>query len=74
MVPLMVAVAVFVLMHRRADRTARLEATGTTSALALAGRQRVLAIGVAVVTVVLALGTALVVFQTGDLGARAVWG
>jgi hypothetical protein len=27
-----------------------------------------------VVTVVLALGTALVVFQTGDLGARAVWG
>ena len=61
-------------MHRRADRTARLEATGTTSALALAGRQRVLAIGVAVVTVVLALGTALVVFQTGDLGARAVWG
>jgi len=74
MAPLMIAVAVFVLMHRRADRTARLEATGTTSALALAGRQRVLAIGVAVVTVVLALGTALVVFQTGDLGARAVWG
>ena len=74
MAPLMIAVAVFVLMHRRADRTARLEATGTTSALALAGRQRVLAIGVAVVTVVLALGTAAVAFQTGDLGARAVWG
>jgi uncharacterized membrane protein len=74
MAPLMIAVAIFVLMHRRADRTARLEATGTTSALALAGRQRVLATGVAVVTVVLALGTALVVFQTGDLGARAVWG
>jgi uncharacterized membrane protein len=74
MAPLMIAVAIFVLMHRRANRTARLEATGTTSALALAGRQRVLAVGVAVVTVVLALGTALVVFQTGDLGARAVWG
>ena len=74
MAPLMIAVAVFVLMHRRADRTARLEASGTTSALALAGRQRVLAIGVSVVTVVLALGTALVVFQTGDLGAQAVWG
>jgi uncharacterized membrane protein len=74
MAPLMIAVAIFVLMHRRADRTARLEATGTTSALALAGRQRVLAVGVAVVTVVLALGTALVVYQTGDLGARAVWG
>ena len=74
MAPLMIAVAVFVLMHRRADRTARLEASGTTAALALAGRQRVLAIAVAVVTVVLALGTAAVVFQTGDLGARAVWG
>jgi uncharacterized membrane protein len=74
MAPLMIAVAIFVLMHRRADRTARLEATGTTSALALAGRQRVLAVGVAVVTVVLALGTALVVLQTGDLGAQAVWG
>jgi uncharacterized membrane protein len=73
MAPLMIATAVFVLMHRRADRTARLEASGTTSALALAGRQRVLAIGVAVVTVVLALGTAAVVFQTGDLGAQAVW-
>ena len=74
MAPLMIAIAAFVLMHRRADRVARMEQTGTTSALALAGRQRVLAIGVAVVTVVLALGTALVVFQTGDLGARAVWG
>ena len=74
MAPLMIAVAIFVLMHRRADRTARLEVSGTTSALALAGRQRVLAVGVAVVTVVLALGTALVVFQTGDLGAHAVWG
>jgi uncharacterized membrane protein len=74
MAPLMIATAVFVLMHRRADRVARMEQTGTTSALALAGRQRVLAIGVAVVTVVLALGTAAVVFQTGDLGARAVWG
>jgi uncharacterized membrane protein len=74
MAPLMIAVAIFVLMHRRADRTARLEATGTTSALALAGRQRAPAIGVAVVTVVLAWGTALVVFQTGDLGARAVLG
>lgn len=74
MAPLMIAVAIFVLMHRRADRTARLEATETTSALALAGRQRALAIAVAVVTIVLALGTAAVVFLTGDLGARAVWG
>jgi uncharacterized membrane protein len=74
MAPLMIAVAVFVLMHRRADRVARMEQSGTTSALAIAGRQRVLAIAVAVVTVVLALGTAAVVFQAGDLGARAVWG
>ena len=74
MAPLMIAIAVFVLMHRRADRVARMEQTGTTSALALAGRQRALAIAVAVVTVVLALGTAAVVFQAGDLGARAVWG
>jgi uncharacterized membrane protein len=73
MAPLMIAIAVFVLMHRRADRVARMEQSGTTAALALAGRQRVLAIAVAVVTVVLALGTAAVVFQTGDLGARAVW-
>ena len=51
-----------------------MEQSGTTSALAIAGRQRVLAIAVAVVTVVLALGTAAVVFQAGDLGARAVWG
>jgi uncharacterized membrane protein len=74
MAPLMIAVAVFVLMHRRADRVARMEHTATTSALALAGRQRALAIAVAAVTIVLALGTAAVVFLTGDLGARAVWG
>ena len=70
----MIAIAVFVLMHRRADRVARMEQTETTSALALAGRQRALAIAVAAVTIVLALGTAAVVFLTGDLGARAVWG
>jgi len=73
MAPLMIALAIFVLMHRHADRLSRREA-GTTSSLALAGRQRVLAVVVAVVTAVLALGTAAVVFLTGDLGARVVWG
>jgi hypothetical protein len=63
-------------LHRRADRTARLEATRTTSALALAGSPAGAGdFGVAVVTVVLALAPRLVLlFQTGDLGARAVWG
>ena len=74
MAPLMIAVAIFVLMHRHADRLTRREASGTTSSLALAGRQRVLAVAVAVATVVLALGTAAVVFRVGDLGAQAVWG
>ena len=73
MAPLMIAVAAFVLLHRRADRTVVKEATGSTAALAVAGRHRVLALGLAVVTAVLALGTAATVFRIGDLGAQAVW-
>jgi hypothetical protein len=34
----------------------------------------VLALGLAVVTAVLAVGTAAVVFRAADLGAQAVWG
>ena len=74
MAPLMIAVAAFVLLHRRADRTVVQEATGSTAALAVAGRQRVLALGLAVVTAVLALGTAATVYRIGDLGAQATWG
>ena len=74
MAPLMIAVAAFVLLHRRADRTVVKEATASTAALAVAGRHRVLALGLAVVTAVLAVGTAAVVFRVGDLGAQAVWG
>ena len=51
-----------------------MERTGTTSALALAGRQRVIALALAVVTVVLAVGAAVAVFRVGDSGAQAVWG
>src|SRR5947199_6924902 len=74
MTPLMIAVAAFVLLHRRSDRTVVKEATGNPAALAVAGRQRVIGLGLAGVTVVLALGTALVVFRAGDLGAQAVVG
>lgn len=74
MAPLMIALAAFVLLHRRADRTVVKEASGSTTALAVAGRHRVLALVLAVVTVVLALGTAFTVFRIGDLGAQAVWG
>jgi hypothetical protein len=74
MAPLMIAVAAFVLLHRRADRTVVKEATASTAALAVAGRHRVLALILAVMTAVLALGTAAVVFRVGDLGAQAVWG
>ena len=74
MAPLMIAVAAFVLLHRRADRTVVKEATGSTAALAVAGRQRVLALALAVVTAVLALGTAATVYRIGDLGAQATWG
>jgi uncharacterized membrane protein len=72
--PLMIVVAAFVLLHRRADRTVVKEATGTTAALAVAGRQRVLALGLAVVTAVLAVGAAVTVYRIGDTGAQAVWG
>ena len=72
--PLMIAVAALVLLHRRADRTIERDTTGTTSALALAGRQRVVALALAVVTVVLAVGAAVAVFRVGDSGAQAVWG
>jgi uncharacterized membrane protein len=74
MVPLMIAVAAFVLVHRRADRMVVKEASGGAGAVAVKGRQRVLALVLAAVTVVLALGTAFVVYRAGDLGAQAVWG
>jgi uncharacterized membrane protein len=73
MAPLMIAVAAFVLLHRRADRTIERHGTGTTVALALAGRQRVVALVLAIVMVVPAVGTAVAVYRIGDSGARAVW-
>jgi uncharacterized membrane protein len=73
-IPLMVVVAVFVLLHHRAERTARREGPGTTTAPAPAGGLRLLALGLTVVTVVLAVGAAVDVYRIGDSGARAVWG
>jgi uncharacterized membrane protein len=73
-IPLMVVVAAFVLLHHRAKRTARREGPGTTTAPALAGSLRLLALGLTVVAVVLAVGAAVDVYRIGDSGARAVWG
>ncbi len=73
-IPLMVVVGAFVLLHQRAERTARREGPGTTAAPAVTGGLRLLALGLAVVAVVVALGAAVDVYRIGDSGARAVWG
>jgi hypothetical protein len=70
---LMIVLAAFVLVHRRAERAA-LEGPGTTSAPALTGAMRFVALGLAVLTVVLALGAVVDVYRVGDSGAQAVWG
>lgn len=72
--PLLVVLAAFVLMHRRADRAVRREGPGTTTAPRLAGPTRLIALALAAVTVVLAVGATVTVVRIGDSGARAVWG
>lgn len=74
-VPLAVVIAVFVFLHYRAERTVRQDGgPGTTIAPALTGSVRLVALGLAVLTVVLAVGAAVDVYRIGDSGAQAVWG
>lgn len=67
-------VAAFVLLHRRADRSARREGPGTTTAPALTGPTRLVSIALTVLIVAVALYTAYKCYEIGDSGARAVWG
>lgn len=74
-VPLTVVIAVFVFLHYRAERTVRQDSgPGTTIAPGLTGSVRLVALGLAVLTVVLAVGAAVDVYRIGDSGAQAVWG
>ena len=67
-IPLMVAVLAFVFVHRRADRRVPADGPGTT--MAPAHPNRLVALGLAVIVAVLAVGTAVTVFRIGDSGAR----
>ncbi len=71
---LLVAVAAFVFLHARAERTARREGPGTTTAPSATGLNRLVATGLAVLVVVLAGATAWKCYEVGDSGAKAVWG
>jgi hypothetical protein len=71
---LLVLSAALVFVHRRAPAPARREGPGTTSAPATAGPNKLVAGVLALLTVAAAVGAAVVVFQAGDSGARAVWG
>ena len=73
-IPLLVLVAAVVFLNRRADLAGRREGPGTTTAPRLAGGQRVLAMVLAALTVVVAVGATYEVVRIGDSGARAVWG
>ncbi len=71
---LFVVFGAFLVIHRRAAHAGRREGPGTTSAPAMTGGTRVAAGILAVLTVVVALLTAVQVYRIGDSGAQAVWG
>lgn len=72
--PMVVLLAAFVWLHHRNETTARREGPGTmTAAPGLAGGLRIVAAALAVLTVVLAVVSAVQVYRIGDSGARAAW-
>jgi uncharacterized membrane protein len=71
---LFVVFGAFMLVHRRTAQPARREGPGTTSAPAMTGGTRIAAGVLAVLTIVVAVLTAVQVYRIGDSGAQAVWG